>query len=85
MSPLAKYHRSQPGLTERFECFVAGKEICNSYTELNNPITQEETFTAQGKDAASGDDEAMPHDRDYVTALEHGLPPCVPNHFFFSS
>jgi len=77
MSPLAKYHRSLPGLTERFECFVAGKEICNAYTELNNPIKQEETFMSQSKDAASGDDEAMPFDRGYVTALEHGLPPCA--------
>jgi len=75
MSPLAKYHREYPGLTERFECFVAGKEICNAYTELNNPIKQEETFLAQGKDAASGDDEAMPFDKGFVTSLEHGMPP----------
>jgi hypothetical protein len=75
MSPLAKGHRSKPGLTERFECFVLTKEICNAYTELNNPVIQRQRFAAQAKDVAAGDDEAQVLDEDFVTALEYGLPP----------
>ncbi|ETV63684.1 hypothetical protein, variant [Aphanomyces astaci] len=75
MSPLAKYHRSLPGLTERFEMFFAGSEICNAYTELNNPVVQRERFTEQAKQAADGDDEAQPHDEAFCTAMEYGLPP----------
>lgn len=75
MSPLAKYHRSLPELTERFELFVAGKELCNAYTELNHPTVQRERFAAQAGDAAAGDDEAMHVDEDFCTALEYGLPP----------
>ena len=75
MSPLAKYHRSKPGLTERFECFVAGREICNAYTELNHPVVQRQRFTRQAQDAAAGDDEAQCHDEDFCTAMEYGLPP----------
>jgi lysyl-tRNA synthetase class 2 len=75
MSPLAKSHRSQPGLTERFECFVLTKEICNAYTELNMPAVQRERFMAQAKDSAKGDDEAQVLDEDFVTALEYALPP----------
>ena len=75
MSPLSKGHRSQPGLTERFECFVLTKEICNAYTELNNPVVQRQRFAAQAKDSAAGDDEAQILDEDFVTALEYGLPP----------
>lgn len=75
MSPLAKYHRSKPGLTERFELFVAGRELCNAYTELNNPHVQRERFTRQAKDAEDGDDEAQAHDEDFCTAMEYGLPP----------
>jgi lysyl-tRNA synthetase class 2 len=75
MSPLSKGHRTQPGLTERFECFVLTKEICNAYTELNNPIVQRQRFAAQAKDSAAGDDEAQILDEDFVTALEYGLPP----------
>merc|ERR1711871_1788250 len=56
MSPLAKYHRDKPGLTERFELFVAGKELCNAYTELNNPFVQRERFAEQSKDVEAGDD-----------------------------
>lgn len=59
MSPLAKTHRSKPGMTERFELFVAGREVCNSYTELNNPIVQRQRFADQAKQATQGDDEAQ--------------------------
>lgn len=75
MSPLAKWHRSIPGLTERFELFVMKKEICNAYTELNDPIVQRERFMQQAKDKAAGDDEAMYVDENFCTALEYGLPP----------
>jgi len=75
MSPLAKYHRSKPGLTERFELFVATKELCNAYTELNDPFVQRQRFAAQAGDAAAGDEEAMVKDEQYCVALEHGLPP----------
>lgn len=90
MSPLAKYHRSKPHLTERFELFLAGSEICNAYTELNNPVyvsiifaiyiyvmyrVQRERFIEQSQQAAAGDDEAQPHDEGFCTAMEYGLPP----------
>mmetsp|Transcript_30355 Transcript_30355/g.49415 ORF Transcript_30355/g.49415 Transcript_30355/m.49415 type:complete len:598 (+) Transcript_30355:182-1975(+) len=75
MSPLAKYHRSKPEVTERFELFVAGKELCNAYTELNNPKVQRERFIAQLGDRDQGDDEAMQYDKDFCTALEYALPP----------
>ncbi|XP_049802503.1 lysine--tRNA ligase isoform X2 [Schistocerca nitens] len=75
MSPLAKWHRSVKGLTERFELFVATKEICNAYTELNDPIVQRERFEQQAKDKAAGDDEAQLIDENFCTALEYGLPP----------
>ncbi|CAG9784316.1 unnamed protein product [Diatraea saccharalis] len=75
MSPLSKYHRDIPGLTERFEVFVMKKEICNAYTELNDPATQRERFIQQAKDRAAGDDEAPPTDEAFCTALEYGLPP----------
>ncbi|XP_065675320.1 lysine--tRNA ligase-like [Hydra vulgaris] len=75
MSPLAKWHRSQPGLTERFELFVCRKEICNAYTELNDPYIQRQMFTNQAKDKAAGDDESMFYDEGFCTALEYGLPP----------
>ncbi|RLN71196.1 hypothetical protein BBJ29_009165 [Phytophthora kernoviae] len=74
-SPLAKYHRSEAGLTERFELFLAGAEICNAYTELNNPKVQRERFIEQMEQAAAGDDEAQPHDESFCTAMEYGLPP----------
>ena len=75
MSPLAKDDRNRPGITERFEMFVNGKELCNAYTELNIPDVQRERFRMQAKDAAAGDDEAMPDDEDFCQALEYGLPP----------
>lgn len=75
MSPLAKYHRTNPLLTERFELFICGREYANAYTELNNPIVQLECFEKQAKDKANGDSEAQPNDYDYVKALEYGLPP----------
>ncbi|XP_069595235.1 lysine--tRNA ligase isoform X2 [Ranitomeya imitator] len=75
MSPLAKWHRSEKGLTERFELFVMKKEICNAYTELNDPVRQRELFEDQAKFKAAGDDEAMFIDDNFCTALEYGLPP----------
>jgi len=75
MSPLAKWHRSEKGLTERFELFVMKKEVCNAYTELNDPAVQRSRFEQQAKDKASGDDEAMYLDENFCTALEYGLPP----------
>ncbi|XP_056880901.1 lysine--tRNA ligase isoform X2 [Takifugu flavidus] len=75
MSPLAKWHRSEKGLTERFELFVMKKEICNSYTELNDSVRQRELFEQQAKAKAEGDDEAMFIDETFCTALEYGLPP----------
>jgi len=74
MSPLAKYHRSSPGLTERFELFVAKKEIVNAYTELNDPFVQRTLFQTQAEQN-KGDDEAQPIDEGYCTAMEYGLPP----------
>lgn len=75
MSPLAKWHRSNPNLTERFEMFIMGYEFCNSYTELNDPLIQRATFESQMKDKASGDVEAQPIDETFVNSLEFGLPP----------
>ncbi|KAL9661158.1 hypothetical protein QQ045_025980 [Rhodiola kirilowii] len=75
MSPLAKWHRSKPGLTERFELFINKHELCNAYTELNDPVVQRQRFADQLKDRNSGDDEAMALDETFCTALEYGLPP----------
>ena len=75
LSPLAKLHRSEPGLVERFEVFAAGMEFANAFTELNDPDDQRARFEAQRADAAAGDEEAMPYDEAYVRALEHGMPP----------
>jgi lysyl-tRNA synthetase class 2 len=75
MSPLTKRHRANPELTERFELFVNGKELCNAYSELNDPIDQLERFQEQLKLSEKGDDEAMFIDMDFVRALEYGMPP----------
>lgn len=75
MSPLTKRHRSNPDLTERFELMVNGKELCNAYSELNDPIDQAERFKEQLRLSEKGDDEAMFIDQDFVRALEYGMPP----------
>jgi lysyl-tRNA synthetase, class II len=75
MSPLTKKHRSVEGLVERFELIINGKEIANSYSELNDPIDQRERFEEQVKLMERGDDEAMFIDYDFLRALEYGMPP----------
>lgn len=75
MSPLTKRHRNNPDLTERFELMVNGKELCNAYSELNDPIDQYERFVEQMKLSEKGDDEAMIIDKDFIRALEYGMPP----------
>ncbi len=76
MSPLCKRHRNNPDLTERFELFVNGKELCNAYSELNDPVDQLERFQEQLRLSEKGDDEAMFIDMDFVRALEYGMPTC---------
>jgi len=75
MSPLAKWHRTKKGLTERFELFICSREICNAYTELNDSVVQRQLFQEQQKDRDAGDEEAQPIDEVFCTALAHGLPP----------
>jgi lysyl-tRNA synthetase, class II len=75
LSPFAKDHRSQDGLVERFECFAAGMEFANAFTELNDPDEQRARFEQQRADQAAGDEETQPFDEDYISALEHGMPP----------
>ena len=75
ISPLAKRHRSQPGLVERFEAFAGGMEIANAFTELNDPDEQRRRFEEQRRYAAAGDEEAQPYDESFVRALEQGMPP----------
>jgi lysyl-tRNA synthetase class 2 len=75
LSPFAKAHRSEPGLVERFECFAAGMEFSNAFTELNDPDDQRARFEHQLRQTAEGDEETQPFDEDYIQALEHGMPP----------
>jgi len=75
VSPLSRSHRELPGVTERFEAIVAGRELCNAFTELVDPVVQRERFEDQLRQKAAGDHEAMALDEDYLRAMEHGLPP----------
>ena len=75
ISPLAKRKPSDPRLTERFECFIYGRELCNAFSELNDPIDQKERFERQVALRAAGDEEAGMMDEDFINALEYGMPP----------
>ena len=77
VSPLSRRNNQNPDIADRFELFIGGKEIANGFCELNDPDDQAERFKEQVKAKADGDDEAMGFDEDYITALEHGMPPAV--------
>jgi lysyl-tRNA synthetase class 2 len=76
ISPLAKSKPGDPLLVERFEGFVSGFELCNAFTELNDPLDQEQRFLEMGRDYADGDEEKHPMDEDYLRAMRYGMPPC---------
>jgi lysyl-tRNA synthetase class 2 len=76
VSPLAKRKEDEPNLTYRFELFIAGQEVGNAFSELNDPLDQEKRFRDQAAQKAAGDEEAQSYDADYVRALQYGLPPC---------
>jgi lysyl-tRNA synthetase class 2 len=76
-SPLARRNDAQPGLVDRFELFVHGRELCNAFSELNDPDDQAERFREQVRKKAAGAEETMDYDEDYVRALEHGMPPAA--------
>jgi lysyl-tRNA synthetase, class II len=75
VSPLARRNDKDPFVTDRFEMFIAGREIANGFSELNDPEDQAERFRKQVSEKEAGDEEAMPYDEDYITALEYGMPP----------
>ena len=75
ISPLARRHRRQPGLVERFELFIGGEEIADSFTELNDPVEQRRRFAAQARAREAGDEEAHPFDEEFLRGLEAGMPP----------
>ncbi len=77
VSPLSRRNNENPSIADRFELFIGGKEIANGFCELNDPDDQAERFKEQVKAKVDGDDEAMGYDEDYITALEHGMPPAV--------